>query len=565
MQSAARVERSTTLVRPSVMLFDWHGTLVDTLDVMYQTIEEMLKRLDEFDLVDLIASEDACRTEADKKLVRYIRIFRRLPPRVLAERRVSRTDIFDAIFHDRLAIVRAHAAYDDIYRRFYGAARPFEAGVQSHLRALAALGIRLGVATNRSREFLDAELAHVENGQWLQLFATTAAGDEVTRRKPDPDVLLRALSDVGVAPGPHVWYVGDSVADVLAAHAAGIVSVFYNGAHWPGDWLEQVFPDPAIRPDAIVEDFDALLDRLAVSVSHEEPEFVRRIDEVRPRRRLRTPAPENVEAEWNPARVRLAAPELVLFDWHATLVDTLDAMYRAVDDTLPELAALGLMQRMVAAEQSRSIDDRKLVEHVQAFHELPAKIKAERRVSRTDIFEVLFGADEAAKKIAHEAFGKHYRTHFGAAEPFEPHVRDVLVALRRLGMKVGVITNRDREFFLQELAKVEGTGWAEHFETTVCGDDTQRRKPHPDSILLAASNLGVTPGPKVWYVGDSTTDTIAAKAAGVTAVFFNGAKWDASWLHTIFPGNERYPHKPDVVVDDFSEFFALVLATRGRA
>jgi len=65
-------------------------------------------------------------------------------------------------------------------------------------------------------------------------------------------------------------------------------------------------------------------------------------------------------------------------------------------------------------------------------------------------------------------------------------------------------------------------------------------------------------------VGDSTTDVIAAREAGMTAVFFNGARWDAAWLHKIFPGSERHPHQPDVVVDNFSEFFALVLASLGR-
>ena len=53
---------------------------------------------------------------------------------------------------------------------------------------------------------------------------------------------------------------------------------------------------------------------------------------------------------------------------------------------------------------------------------------------------------------------------------------------------------------------------------------------------------------------------IAAKRAGMTAVFFNGAQWDLPWLHKIFPGTRRHPDKPDVVVNDFSEFWALVLA-----
>ena len=40
-----------------------------------------------------------------------------------------------------------------------------------------------------------------------------------------------------------------------------------------------------------------------------------------------------------------ARPRIILFDWHATLVDTLDAMYHAVDDVLPHLEELGLLER----------------------------------------------------------------------------------------------------------------------------------------------------------------------------------------------------------------------------
>lgn len=556
---------SPRLERPLALLFDWHGTLVDTRDAMYHAIGDLLSRLDELGLIGRLTPEDRCRSDADAKLVRYIRIFRRLPPRVLAERRFSRTDIFDAIFAgDGEATVLAHAAYDETYRRFFGAVRPFEPDVRAYLETLRAAGVALAVATNRSREFLSAELARVEDGLWPSLFATTVAGTDVARRKPAPDVLLRALADVGVSPGPHAWYVGDSVTDVAAARAAGIACVFYNGAAWPDEAFATMFPDPRARPDAVVADFDALLDLALAHHGDASPGLAEHVAGMRPPRRPRAPAAPAVESSWSPARVHLAKPGLVLFDWHATLVDTLDAMYRAVDDTLPELETLGLMQSLVAPEESRSVDDQKLVEYVKTFRQLHPKVKADRKISRTDIFEVLFGSDEDAKRIAHATFNKHYRNHYGAVAPFEPHVRDVLLALRGLGLKVGVITNRDREFFVEELAKVDGTGWADLFDTAVCGDDAPRRKPHPDQLVLAAANVGFATGADVWYVGDSTTDTVAAKVAGVTAVFFNGAQWDAQWLATIFPGSERYPYKPDVVVEDFSELFALVLATLGR-
>ena len=276
------------------------------------------------------------------------------------------------------------------------------------------------------------------------------------------------------------------------------------------------------------------------------------------------PAPERpeprIEPDWHPAVVKLIRPAVILFDWHATLVDTLDAMYHAVDDMLPEFHKLGLMDRMVAPEDSKTPEDARLVAYVREFAKLHPKVKADRKISRTDIFEVLFGDDQDAKQLAHKAFNHHYRNHYGTVKAFEPRVRDVLEGLHRLGIQVGVITNRDREFFEHELAAVEDTGWTHLFEVDVCGDDTPLRKPHPDQLLLAVQKLDYPPDPSVWYVGDSTTDVIAAKRAGMTAVFFNGAQWDLPWLNRIFPGTHKHPDKPDVVVNDFSEFWALVLA-----
>lgn len=572
--SSSRVTRllaERPLARPDVMIFDWHGTLVDTLESMYRAIGDVLPQLDDLDLVRHLVPETACASKEDAKLVRYIRIFRRVHPRILAERRVSRTDIFDAVFgSDREAIAIAHAAYDRSYEKHFGKVKPFQDGVREYLETLSGAGIRLGIVTNRRRKFLDAELDALEGGSWRAFFAARVGGDEVRERKPDPEGLHLALSALGVPPGANVWFVGDGVADVATARAAGVTSVFYNGSLWEPDWFERTFgadaESPHPPPDAVVDDFDQLLDLVERSTDASRPSIA---DEVAHRRPERKPPrrlpPPRVDPDWHPAVADLTAPSLVLFDWHATLVDTLDAMYRAVDDTLPELDALGLMQRLVEPEQSRSIDDRKLVEYVRSFRKLHPKIRADRKVSRTDIFEILFGDDEDAKKLAHAVFNKHYRAHFGAVQPFESHVRDVLVGLRGLGIPVGVITNRDREFFLQELATVEGGSWASLFDTAVCGDDAERRKPHPDQVLLAISNLGARPDASVWYVGDSTTDTVAAKVAGITAVFFNGAQWDQPWLNKIFPGTERFPYKPDVVVNDFAEFWAMTLACRDKA
>jgi len=558
------------LLFPQVILFDWHGTLANTLESMYQAIEEMLPQLEELGLTKHLVPEELAKTDEDEKLLRYIRIFHHLHPRVLAEQRVSRTDIFDAIFGDNdSARSIAHQAYNKCYRTHYGKVTPYQGGIFSYIDFLKSIGIKVGVVTNRSREFLSNELAVIDEGRWVNLFDLTLCGDEAKRYKPAPDGIIEACKKLGYSLGKHVWYVGDSVTDMITAEKAGVSSIFYNGAHWEHDWFLRMFPEAEVehhKPDAIVDNFDQLIDLLAASQRTTQTNSKTiNIEKARPARHpSREPLPLRDEPDWHPAIANLTPPTVILFDWHATLVDTLDAMYHAVDDMLKEIREMGLIEHLVSREECRSPDDYKLVEYVINNMSLHPKVKLDRKISRTDIFEVLFGDNDPAKKIAHQGFTKHYRNYYGTALPFEPKVKHVLEGLRSLGLRIGVITNRDREFFVDELSTIEGTGWQGLFETEICGDDTEKRKPHTDQIVKAAENLGCSLDASIWYVGDSTTDVISAKSAGITSVFFNGAMWDQPWLNKIFPGSQRYPHKPDVVVNDFSEFWAMVLACQKK-
>ncbi|NGY04720.1 HAD family hydrolase [Solimonas terrae] len=252
-----------------------------------------------------------------------------------------------------------------------------------------------------------------------------------------------------------------------------------------------------------------------------------------------------------------AHPRVILFDWHATLADTMDAMYYALDDVMPRLAPLGLIERLVPPGKSKTIDDARLVKYVRENAQLHPKIKAERKISRTDIFELLFGDDQDAKAIAHREFDKSYERHFGVVKPMEADARRQLLALKALGIRIGVLSNRARRFMAHEIYTIDGDGWHELFDTMVCGDDVERRKPHPDLVLRALDDLQMPVDLTCWYVGDSTTDIVAAREAGVSAVFYNGAGWDRHWIDKIFPGTVRHPHVPDAVVADLAALVAL--------
>ena len=552
------------LASPDLILFDWHGTLVDTHDAMFSAMEEMLPQLEELGLVKQLLPEDHCKTADDARLVRYIRLFRRLHPRILSERRVSRTDIFNAIFGDNTAAKQiAHEAYNACYRSHYGEVKPFQEGIADYLSTYRAAGIRLGVATNRNREFLEHELAIVDAGNWQSLIDVTICAGDVTAYKPDPDVILKAAEAADLPADTHVWYVGDSTTDMITAGNAGVTPLFFNGGQWEPDYIERRFAgDPEHHPAAIANSFEALTDRIADSLDNHARAALQ-AERPAPYPGPTPPEPR-VEPDWHPSVVNLIPPRVILFDWHATLVDTLDAMYHAVDDMLPELRQLGLLDHIATTSNARSPEEQRLVDYARDHSRLHPQVRADRKISRTDIFEVLFGEDDDSKSRAHEVFKHHYRRHYGAVLPLEPRVRELLATLGSLPLRIGVITNRDREFFEEELQLVDDGGWTELFAINICGDDVPHRKPHPDQLLCATERLGERSDTGVWYVGDSTTDVIAAQRAGQTAVFFNSAQWDQLALNRLFPGDARHPHRPDVVVNDFSEFWAMLLACLDR-
>lgn len=252
-----------------------------------------------------------------------------------------------------------------------------------------------------------------------------------------------------------------------------------------------------------------------------------------------------------------AHPEVILLDWHATLVDTHDAMYHAVDDVLPNLKELNLWHRLLDPEDSKTIEDAKLLIYVKDNQRLHPKIVAQRKISRTDIFEVLFGSDQYAKGRAHQAFDNAYKKYVEDVFPMEDDIREQLEHIRAIGIKTGLISNRKRDFLEHELALVDGTGWEDLFDVVVCGSDVAKRKPAPDMLLKALKELGLSPGLDCWYLGDSTTDVIAAKEAGITSIFYNGAGWDQAWLDKIFPDTIKHPHRPDAVVGSIAELTEL--------
>ncbi len=180
----------------------------------------------------------------------------------------------------------------------------------------------------------------------------------------------------------------------------------------------------------------------------------------------------------------------VLLDLDGTLLDTVQDLAAAANGMLADLGRPPIASEDIRAYVGRGI---------------PNLVK-----------RVLAGTVEAADDPtpppadALASFKKHYE-HFNgrAAKPF-PGVIEGLEAIEALGLPMGVITNKAREFALPLL---ERTGLARYFDVTVAGDMLPRPKPDPMPLIWACGRMNVSPADTL-MIGDSVHDFYAGKNAG---------------------------------------------------
>lgn len=102
--------------------------------------------------------------------------------------------------------------------------------------------------------------------------------------------------------------------------------------------------------------------------------------------------------------------------------------------------------------------------------------------------------------------------------PF-PHAREVVAALAARGVRMAVVTNKFESFARSILEQLD---FLEPFEAVIGGDSMGHgpdgkylSKPHPAPVIEAKERCG---GERFIFVGDSTYDVKAARAAGVPVI-----------------------------------------------
>ncbi|MDX1451165.1 MAG: HAD-IA family hydrolase [Oleiphilaceae bacterium] len=120
----------------------------------------------------------------------------------------------------RESVLRLKEAYAQCFVQGEHRALELFAGVQSTLQSLRSQGVRLAVATGKSRRGLERAL---DTTGLRAYFAATRCADE-TRSKPHPLMLEELIDELGVRPD-RMLMVGDTEYDLAMAAAAGMPSL----------------------------------------------------------------------------------------------------------------------------------------------------------------------------------------------------------------------------------------------------------------------------------------------------------------------------------------------------
>ncbi|GAB3793446.1 HAD family hydrolase [Virgibacillus kimchii] len=204
------------------VIFDFDGTVADTLPTIYHSFRTVFKQFDGEDLTD----EDVKAMFGPSEV---------------------------GIIQDRLRYKDKEKVLDTFYR-VYADSHAELVKENQEMQALLALlqenNFKLGVVTGKGRKSLDISLDMLHLASY---FDVTIAGDEVKNPKPHPEGIHTAMELLQVKPEESI-YIGDSDADIKAGRGAGVMTV---GVQWLPDYQAPAFTE---KPDKIYKDIRSFID-----------------------------------------------------------------------------------------------------------------------------------------------------------------------------------------------------------------------------------------------------------------------------------------------------------------
>jgi HAD superfamily hydrolase (TIGR01549 family) len=243
----------------------------------------------------------------------------------------------------------------------------------------------------------------------------------------------------------------------------------------------------------------------------------------------------------------------VLFDLEDTLVQTPWSSHQHVVEfrrsTREKLVGLGVPAVVLEGIERATIMRNKASEYVENHFGEPA---ADRFGREMEQFLSRYELDSAKKSML-----------------FDETI-STLETLKRLGVKMGLVTNTSRKA-VDVVLQVHGL--REYFDVVVTRESVRRLKPAPEGILLAVEKLDAN---RFLMVGDLILDVLAAKNAGGAAIIVirNPEQSDFQGLLKSLRAEvlkeakrtveERGDLHADYIIQSLAEVPAIVQAEKGK-
>jgi phosphoglycolate phosphatase len=203
------VDESYKVSKPKAVVFDWDNTLVDTWDLIHESLNYVLSK---YGMETWSLSETKIRIHKSLK------------------------DTLPQYFPDNWQEIA------DIYRGYYSehldTTKPLPKAKDT-LDILMEHNIPICVVTNKRNWLMHKELNLLK---WNKYFKSIVGSGDVKLDKPEIFGVEKVLRDISKIPGEDIWFVGDSVTDMETAHNSGCVPVFFGEDDYNDDRFKHCRP-----------------------------------------------------------------------------------------------------------------------------------------------------------------------------------------------------------------------------------------------------------------------------------------------------------------------------------
>ncbi len=186
--------------------------------------------------------------------------------------------------------------------------------------------------------------------------------------------------------------------------------------------------------------------------------------------------------------------EAVIFDLDGTLIDSIDTYFKIVEIALERLNLPPVSRSKILAAAESENFKWELV--------LPPEVLSSNEHIIDEAWSVI-------NEIAPQMFTDRLDIFQGADS--------ILKMISASGLKMGLVTSTQKHYLKTKMQPLKNAGVDNLIEVIVTSDDVDKRKPAPDPLIMCAQELELKPDRCV-YVGDTTTDIQAGKAAGMLTV-----------------------------------------------